>query len=90
MGYGGEQLLTGPTFAVIPDLRESESLEALKDSAFEQAIGFKPLVISAGSEVESQIGNIRMRHEWTIWLLIAVFIILMMETAWAWFCGREK
>ena len=90
MGYEGETNPTGPRFAVIPDLRESENLEAMGDADFDTAIGFKPVIVSAGAEAQQTVGNLRSKREWTIYLLLFVFVFAALECAWAWYCGRAK
>jgi hypothetical protein len=90
MGIEGETTPTGPRFAVIPDLRESENLEAMSDTEFEQAVGFKPVIVSAGAEAQQTVGNLRSKREWTIYLLLLVFVFAGLECAWAWYCGRAK
>jgi hypothetical protein len=88
IGPEGETPLRGARYAVIPDLQESESLISLSDEQTEEAIGFKPVMVIAGTEAESQIGAERSRREWTIWILLALFLVAGAEAFWAWFCGK--
>jgi hypothetical protein len=90
MGYEGETNPSGPRFAVIPDLRESENLEAMQNGDFDAALGFKPVVVAAGAEAQQTVGNLRSKREWTIYLLILVFAFAALECYWAWYCGRAK
>ncbi|MBY0459752.1 MAG: BatA domain-containing protein, partial [Gemmataceae bacterium] len=83
---GGEG--DGVTFAVNPDLRETENLDGITDSDLEKLLGFKPLVIQAGAGTEIALRERRAKTEWTVWLLLALLLLLVGEAAWAWACGR--
>ena len=78
----------GTRFALVPDLRESESLEALDDGQIDAQLGFKPAHLTAGSDPGTFSGNERSKREWTVWVLLAVLCVAFGETAWAWLCGR--
>jgi hypothetical protein len=60
---------------VLPDLRESQSLENMTDSQIDDLLGFAPV---RKSDVP----------EWTPYVLIALLIFALGETVWAWYCGR--
>jgi|SRR5579883_1099499 len=78
----------GITFAVNPDLRESENLDAISDGDLEKLIGFRPTIIQAGAGTETAIRERRTRGEWTEWVLLGLLLLLVGEATWAWFCGR--
>ncbi|MBM4071715.1 MAG: VWA domain-containing protein [Planctomycetes bacterium] len=76
--------------AVVPDLRESEDLEALSDEQIDERLGFRPIHVTAGdspvtfSEIE------RLNREWTLWLLLGVLGLALGESLLAWWCGRAR
>jgi hypothetical protein len=78
----------GLRFAVVPDLRESESLETLGDDQIDDQLGFKPIHLNTGFDGSSFTGTERSRKEWTILVLVALLIFALGETLWAWFCGK--
>jgi hypothetical protein len=88
IGLEGEDPPSGPRFAVAPDLRETESLDSLTDAEAEEVLGFKPVLLLAGSDAENTIAAERSRREWTVWVLLLVFFAAAAEAAWAWFCGK--
>jgi hypothetical protein len=88
IGLEGEDPPSGPRFAVAADLRETEALELLTDSEAEEMLGFKPVLLLAGSGTEGTIAAERSRREWTVWVLLLVFIAAVTEAVWAWFCGK--
>ncbi len=88
IGPEGDTPLRGGRYAVVPDLQESENLESLNDTQTEDYISFKPVMVLAGNEAESQIGAERSKREWTIWVLIALLFVASAEAGWAWFCGK--
>ena len=90
MGYEDESALTGPRFAVNADQRESYDLASMTDDAIAGAIGFKPIMVTAGNEADSLVGNERDRRELTVYLLMLLFLVAGVETGWAWYCGRAK
>lgn len=90
MGYEDESAPTGPRFAVNPDQRESYDLDSMTDDAVANAVGFKPILISAGNEADSMVGSERDRRELTVYILMVLFLVAGMETGWAWYCGRAK
>ncbi len=90
MGYEDESTLTGPRFAVNPDQHESYDLDSMTDDAVADAVGFKPILVSAGNEADSLVGSERDRRELTVYILMALFAIACVECGWAWHCGRAK
>ena len=90
MGYEDESSLTGPRFAVNPDQRESYDLDSMTDEAVAGAIGFKPMLVTAGNEADSLVGSERDRRELTVYLLMLLFAVAVLEAIWAWRCGRAK
>jgi hypothetical protein len=76
-----------PRFAVVPDLRESELLETMNDADIAAKVGFAPFFRQAGMK-NDLVENIRNQREWTVPILVALFLFVMMEGMWAWYCGR--
>jgi hypothetical protein len=79
--------LVGGLFAVAPDLRETENLDAASDQEIDQQLGFQPIHWTAG-QAGGALSSERFTREWTVWLLGAVLVLVLCETALAWFCGR--
>ena len=75
-------------FAVVPDLRESASLETLGEGELNELLGFRPVHIVAGTDPGSFTGAEMSHHEWTMWLLAVALLALLGESALAWFTGR--
>lgn len=88
IGLEGEDPPSGPRFAVTPDLRETANLDALTDTEAEQVLGFRPVLVLAGADAGATLAAERNRREWTVWLLLALFLIGCVEAGWAWFCGK--
>ena len=84
----GEPETKGAVFAVAPDLRESANLDTAADAELAGWLGFSPVVIQAGAGTEAAVNEVRVRREWTEWVLLAVLAFLVAEGAWAWVCGR--
>lgn len=84
----GEPDRSGPVFAVNPDLRESANLDVATDGDLEKMLGFKPAVIQAGAGTETAVAQQRIRREWTEIVLVALLLFLVVESAWAWICGK--
>ncbi|CAN5465742.1 hypothetical protein BH11PLA2_BH11PLA2_29380 [soil metagenome] len=80
--------ITSPPFAVAPDLRESDNLEAFTDQEIEEKLGMKPVFLNAGTGAETQIAGERSRREWTVWVLLVLFAVAVGEALWAWLCGK--
>jgi hypothetical protein len=78
----------GTRFAVIPDLRESETMDPLPDAQIDELLGFKPEHLSTGGEAISKAESVRSRNEWTVTALLVVLLLAIGETAWAWYCGK--
>jgi hypothetical protein len=83
-----DESAVSPPFAVVPDLRESDALDALAEADFADKLGFTPVLLNAGTGAESQIAGERSRREWTIWVLAALFALAAVECFWAWRCGK--
>lgn len=49
-------------------------------------LGFKPVFLEAGTP--EGITTERARREWTVWVLLALFLLAVGESVWAWFCGK--
>lgn len=78
----------GTRFAVIPDLRESETMDPLPDAQIDELLGFKPAHLTTGAEATATAESVRNRNEWTVTVLLALLLFAVFETAWAWFCGK--
>jgi Aerotolerance regulator N-terminal/von Willebrand factor type A domain len=79
----------GTRFVLNPDLRESESLDALADDQIDAQLGYKPVHLSTGFDGSEFTGSERSRREWTIWVLVALLLFGFGELIWAWVCGRS-
>ncbi len=75
-------------FAVAADLRESASLETLSKAQLEERLGFRPVYLVTGADVNVENATERTNQEWTLWLLAAVLALVVGEALLAWFCGR--
>lgn len=78
----------GPLFAVNPDLRETESLALASDNDVQSCLGYKVPILQAGSGLSSAVNEVRTQSEWTVWVLLILLGLLVVETVWAWNCGR--
>jgi hypothetical protein len=78
----------GTRFAVIPDLRESETMDPLPDQQIDELLGFKPEHLTSGDDTTTKAETVRNRNEWTVTALLALLLFAVFETAWAWFCGK--
>src|SRR5262245_3735845 len=78
----------GTKFAVIPDLRESETMDPLPDQQIDELLGFKPEHLTSGDATSAEAQSVRSRNEWTVTALLALLFFAVFETAWAWFCGK--
>jgi hypothetical protein len=75
-------------FAVAPDLRESASLETLTAAELNERLGFTPVHMNSDGRVNVVTATERTNREWTLWLLVAVLVLVLGESVLAWFCGR--
>jgi hypothetical protein len=78
----------GIPLAVTPDLRESENLESFTDEQLDQRLGFAATHLTAGADGAPLTLTDRLNREWTMWLLMAVLALVIMEAVLAWWCGR--
>jgi hypothetical protein len=78
----------GVPFAVTADVRDSEQLQPASIEEIDSQLGFKPTHLTAGDEGGLFGSAERMKNEWTMWLLAALFVLVLGETVLAWFCGR--
>jgi len=83
-----EGVEAGTNFAVIPDLRESDTMDPLPDQQIDELLGFKPEHLASGAEATAKAESVRTRNEWTVTALLILLILAVFETAWAWFCGK--
>ncbi len=75
-------------FAVAPDLRESANLETLAEGELNERLGFTPVHMTSDGRVNVVTATERTNREWTLWLLVAVLVLVLGESVLAWFCGR--
>ena len=87
VGAGRDATDADPLFAVAPDLRETESLEALVPAELDKLAGFSAVHLMADDEAGFS-GAERLKREWTLWLLLALLVLVVCEMALAWHCGR--
>lgn len=85
----GERETAGPVFAVNPDLHEAENLDAATDDDLKSWLGHDPTVFQSGAGIQDAVVEQRTRREWTEWLLLALLLLLVVESVWAWICGRS-
>ncbi|HYE98021.1 MAG TPA: BatA domain-containing protein [Planctomycetota bacterium] len=78
----------GVPFAVAPDPRETEDLETLSDAQIDERLQVKVRHYTAGDDLSLFSGAERLTREWTLWVLLAVLLLVLFETALAWYCGR--
>jgi hypothetical protein len=74
--------------AVVPDRRESEDLQSLGDKTIDENLGFEPIHMTAGDSSETSTGSERLNREWTVWVLLAVLLLALVESLLAWWCGK--
>ncbi|MBY0229665.1 MAG: BatA domain-containing protein [Gemmataceae bacterium] len=86
-GAGKEPGDAEPLFAVAPDLRETESLETLPAEEIDRLLGIKAVHVQADDD-GSFSGAERLKREWTLWLLLALLVLVACEMVLAWHCGR--
>jgi hypothetical protein len=79
---------TGLPFAVVPDLRESASLDALSEGQLNELLGFRPVHAVAGTDPGSFTAADLGHQEWAMWLFLAALVALLGESVLAWFTGR--
>ena len=84
----GEASLNGPLIAVRPELSESELLKPLNDDELTQLVDFEPVLLQAGDDVQADLGTQERDREWTVWLLLGLFVLSISESLWAWVCGK--
>lgn len=79
---------SGAIFAVTPDVNETRDLDSFTDAEMDEQAGVPLIHLTAGQEI-SGTGAERTSREWTVWLLGALLVLLIGETALAWYCGRS-
>jgi hypothetical protein len=82
-----EAIKKGTPIAVSPDPKETADLSTLSAKQIDDKLGFTPIHIVAGEESVST-GEDRLNREWTVWALLALLVMLLVEVAFAWWCGR--
>jgi hypothetical protein len=78
----------GVPFAVTADVRDSEQLQPQTAADIDGQLGFKPVHLTAGEDSGLFGSAERTKSEWTMWLLAALFVLVLGETVLAWYCGR--
>jgi hypothetical protein len=78
----------GVPFAVTADVRDSEQLQPLSAADIDGQLGFTPVHLTAGDDSGLFGSAERTKSEWTMWLLAALFVLVLGETVLAWYCGR--
>ena len=81
-------LKTSTPIAVAPDLTESADLTTLTEKQLDEQLGFQPIHIVAGAVAAGSTGADRLNREWTVWVLLAVLALVLLEVVLAWWCGR--
>jgi hypothetical protein len=76
-------------FSVVPDLRESDNLDALTDAELDQLLGIRAVHVNAG-DPRAFAGWHRHNHEWTRGILVAVLLAALAEAVAAWYGGRPR
>lgn len=84
----GQPEANGAAFAVNPDLRESQNLDTASDTDLENYLKFKPTVVTAGVGTHSAVNQQRIAREYTEYVLLVLFLLVLFESVWAWFCGK--
>lgn len=83
-----EPAAEGVLFAAVPDLRDTEDLDALSDREIDERLGFPVHHLTAGDDPGIFAGAERLKREWTLWILVVVLLLVVVETVLAWYCGR--
>ncbi len=78
----------GVPIAVVYDAKEIENFSTLSDREINDSIGFTPIHIEAGKSAGANSGEDRLNREWTVWVLLAVLLLALVEVAFAWFCSK--
>lgn len=78
-----------PTFAVVPELRETEDMELLSPEQIDKQLGFSAYHATAGDDGAAFSGAERLKREWTPWLLALLLLAVLGEMVFAWYCGRS-
>ncbi len=78
----------GTPIAVTYEAKEIDRLSPLTDGEINSAIGFTPIHIVAGQAAAASTGEDRLNREWTVWVLLAVLLLALIEVAFAWFCSK--
>ena len=73
---------------MVYDSKEIGNLSPLSDREIDDAIGFTPIHITAGQAAAASTGEDRLNREWTVWVLLAVLLLALVEVAFAWFCSK--
>ena len=81
----------GVPFAVVPDVRDSEQLQPANAADIDEQLGFKATHWMAGDESGLFGSGERMKDEWTMWLLAALFVLVLGKRCWPGFAaGRGE
>jgi hypothetical protein len=77
-----------PLFAVTADLAETDDLTMLQPAQIDERLGFSANHLVASEDGTVFSGSQRAKREWTGWLLLLLFVLVLAELALAWWCGR--
>ena len=74
---GREVADEAPAFAVTPDLRETDDLEALTPEQIDEQLGWRAAHLKAANDGAAFSGGERLRGEWTGWLLVLLLAMVV-------------
>ncbi|MDA1017393.1 MAG: VWA domain-containing protein, partial [Planctomycetota bacterium] len=80
----------GIPYAVAPNLVEGDDLACLSEADLEARLGFEPVQVVAQEDLSTFAPRKRGQREWSVYLLLVVCAVCLVETGWAWWCGRER
>jgi hypothetical protein len=86
----GDWSKLGMPVAVVPDARETLGLELLTNKQLESLVGFTPRVLDVSKPGPASLETHFDTKEWTMWVLLVLLVLLIVESLFAWYCGRAK
>jgi hypothetical protein len=75
-------------FVVNPPTREGAVLTTASPQQIAEWLGYSPVIVPAGADTAAAIHQQRHRSEWTEYVLLIVLAVIVLESAWAWWCGQ--
>ena len=87
-GIAAGRKLSGAPFAVAANFVESENLEPLSAEEVDARLGFRPIHLVAGEDLAGFAPRIGANSEWSLYFLLGVCGLCLVESVFAWFCGR--